>query len=266
MTWVYNCAKLTSMSRQNRSIINNLLRSWPKNTVVVSSWLKGQGVYRQLAGTYVKSGWIERIGQGAFKRADENVDWSGGLYTLQSQLNMSVHPAGKTALQLQGSAHYLPANLKQTKIVLFGSKSEKLPEWFKNYKWEVSVRYVMTGLFANNARLGLTTYNFGNYEIKISSSERAAIELCYDVPIRESFDELNQIMSGLTTFRPRMVQELLEKCNSVKTKRLFMYLAEKHDHSWVKKVNLEKVDFGKGKRSLCSNGRYDSKYKIVIPK
>lgn len=254
------------MDRQNRSIINNLLNSWPNNTVAVSTWLERQGVYRQLAGTYVKSGWIERIGQGAFKRAGENVNWNGGLYTLQTQLNMSVHPAGKTALQLQGNAHYLPANFKQAKIVLFGSKNEKLPEWFKNYKWEVTVRYVMTGLFGKDTGLGLTTYNSGNYEIKISSSERAAIELCYDVPIRESFDELDQIMSGLTTLRPGMVQELLEKCGSVKTKRLFMYLAEKHGHAWVKKLDLDKVGFGTGKRALCNNGHYDSKYKIVVPK
>ncbi len=254
------------MDRQNGSIINNLLRSWPKNTVAVSTWLDEQGVYRQLAGTYVKSGWIERLGQGAFKRVGENVDWSGGLYTLQTQLNMSVHPAGKTALQLQGNAHYLPARLKQSKIVLFGSKNEKLPKWFKSYKWEVAVRYVMTGLFGKDKGLGLTTYNSGNYEIKISSSERAAIELCYDVPIRESFDELDQIMSGLTTLRQQIVQELLEKCGSVKAKRLFMYLAEKHNHAWVKKLNLEKVNFGTGKRSLCNNGHYNSKYKIVVPK
>ena len=26
------------MDRQNRSIINNLLKSWPKNTVAVSTW------------------------------------------------------------------------------------------------------------------------------------------------------------------------------------------------------------------------------------
>ena len=255
------------MNGQNRSIINKLLSNWPKNTVAVSSWLEGQGVYRQLAGTYVKSRWIERIGKGAFKRAGETVDWSGGLYTLQSQLNMSVHPAGKTALQLQGSAHYLPGNLKQTKIVLFGSENEKLPEWFKNYRWDVSVRYVMTGLFGKDVELGLTTYNFGNYEVKISSVERAAMELCYDVPNRESFGEMDQIMSGLMTLRPRLVQELLEKCKSVKTKRLFMHLAEKHDHSWLKKLDLKNVDFGKGKRSLSSNnGHYDSKYKIVVPK
>ncbi len=254
------------MDRQNRSIINNLLRNWPQNTVTVSTWLDGQGVYRQLAGTYVKSGWIERIGRGAFKRAEENVEWSGGLYALQAQLNMSVHPAGKTALQLHGNAHYLPASLKQVNIVLFGYKNEKLPAWFKSYKWEVDVRYVMTGLFGDDPRQGLTTYNTGNYEITISSAERAAIELCYDVPIRESFGELYQIMSGLTTLRPRMVQGLLEKCRSVKAKRLFMYLAEKCDHPWVKKLDFERVNLGKGKRSLCNKGRYDSKYKIVVPK
>lgn len=266
MTIVYNCAKLTIMGRQNRSIINNLLRSWPKNTVAVYAWLDGQGVYRQLAGTYVKSRWIERVGQGAFKRAGGDLEWSGGLYALQTQLGMSVHPAGKTALQLQGNAHYLPASLKQAKIVLFGSKKEKLPAWFKNYKWGIDIRYVMTGLFEKDIALGLTTYNTGNYEIKISSPERAALEFCYDVPIRESFDELDQIMSGLITLRPRMVQELLEKCGSIKAKRLFMYLAEKHDHTWVNKLELERVDFGTGKRSLCNNGHYDSRYKIVVPK
>ena len=254
------------MDRQNRSIINNLLRNWPKNTVAVYAWLEKQGVYRQLAGTYIKSGWIERIGHGAFKRAGENINWSGGLYTLQTQLGMSVHPAGKTALQLQGNAHYLPASLKQEKVVLFGSGNEKLPAWFKRYKWEVEVRYVMTGLFGKDTDLGLTAYSAVNYEIKISSLERAALEFCYDVPIQESFGELDKIMSGLTTLRPRVIQELLEKCASVKAKRLFMYLAGKHNHAWVNKVNCEKVDFGIGKRALCNNGHYDSQYKIVVPK
>jgi hypothetical protein len=254
------------MDRQNGSIINNLLKNWPKNTVAVYAWLDVHGVYRQLADIYVKSGWIERIGQGAFKRAGENVEWSGGLYTLQTQLNMSVHPAGKTALQLQGNAHYIPANLKQSKIVLFGSKSEKLPVWFKNHKWVVEVRYVMTGLFGKDTFLGFTTYNVGNYDIKISSPERAALEFCYDVPMRESFNELDQIMSGLIMLRPWMVQDLLEKCGSVKAKRVFMYLAEKHNHAWINKINLEKVDLGTGKRALCKNGHYDSKYKIVVPK
>ena len=254
------------MDRQNGSIINNLLKNWPNNTVSVYAGLERQGVYRQLAGAYIKSGWIERIGQGAFKRAGESVEWSGGLYALQAQLNMSVHPAGKTALQLQGNAHYLPANLRQSRIVLFVSKNEKLPAWFKNHKWEVVIRYVMTGLFGKDMSLELTTYNAGNYDIKISPPERAALEFCYDVPARESFDELDHIMSGLATLRPHMVQDLLEECGSVKAKRLFMYLAEKHNHTWVNKLNLEKVSFGAGKRALYKNGHYDNKYKIVVPR
>ena len=254
------------MSRQNGSIINHLLKNWPKSTVAVYSWLKGKGVYRQLAETYFRGGWIERVGQGAFKRAGENIEWTGGLYTLQTQLGMSVHPAGRTALELQGLAHYLPASLKQQRVVLFGSEKQKLPAWFKNYNWGTNLRYVMTGLFTAYIIQGLTKYNTGYYEITISSPERAALEFCYDVPIRESFDELDQIMSGLTTLRPRMLQELLEACTSIKAKRLFMYLAEKHAHVWVGKLDPGKIDFGIGKRSLCVGGHYDSKYKIVVPK
>jgi len=254
------------MNRHNGSKINNLLKNWPKDTVAVYDWLDEQGVYRQLAGQYVKSGWIERIGQGAFKRSGDTVDWSGGLYTLQTQLKMSVHPAGKTALQLQGNAHYVPANLKQTKVVLFGSKNEKLPGWFRKFEWDTDVRYTMTNIFGKELSLGFTTYDTGNYEIKISSPERAALEFCYQVPNRESFDELDEIMSGLAALRPGVVQGLLEKCGSIKAKRLFMYLAEKHSHAWVNKLNLEKVNFGTGKRALSRDGRYNSKYQIVVPK
>ncbi len=254
------------MNRQNGSIINNLIRNWPKNTIAVYAWLENQGVYRQLADTYIKSGWIERIGQGAFKKKGETIEWSGGLYTLQTQLNMSAHPAGKTALQLHGNAHYLPANLDQSKIVLFGGKNEKLPAWFKNHKWKVEIRYIMTGLFGKDESPGQTIYDTGNYTIKISSPERAALEFCYEVPLNASFGELDHIMSGLTTLRPIMVQNLLEKCVSIKTKRLFMYLAEKHAHAWANKINLKKVNFGTGKRALCKNGHYNNKYKIVVPK
>jgi len=253
------------MNRQKRSIINKLLKKWPKGSIAVYSWLCTQGVYRQLADTYVKGSWLERVGRSAFKRSGETVDWSGGLYALQAHLNMSVHVAGKTALQMQGSAHYIPANLAQSNIVLFGVKNEKLPAWFKKYNWKVKVRYVMTGLFGDDELTGLTDYSTGNYRIKISSPERAALELCYDVPLKESFDEAGRIIAGLTTLRPQLVQGLLEICKSVKAKRLFMHLAEKHQHLWVKKLDLSKVNFGRGKRSLCRHGRYDKKYKIVLP-
>jgi hypothetical protein len=72
-------------------------------------------------------------------------------------------------------------------------------------------------------------------------------------------------MEGLTTLRSRLVQSLLERCVSVKVKRLFMLLAENSKHAWVQKVDLSKVDFGKGKRTLAKGGRFDSKYNITVP-
>ena len=235
---------------------------WPRGTLAGYDWLKAHGVYRQLAVTYVKGGWLERVARGAFKRAGDQVDWTGAVYALQTQLGLSVHPAGKTALQMQGLSHYLPVGLASS--YMFGSKDEKLPVWFKPFI--STVIYTMTNLFGDEKTLGLSDHKIGDYSIKVSSPERAMFEICYDVPEKVSFEEALQLMEGLTTLRPGVVQALLEKCHSVKTKRLFMYFAEEQGHAWLKKLNLSNVDFGSGKRSFVDGGLYNKKYQIVVPK
>ena len=239
--------------------------NWPKGTIATYDWLEGQGVYRQLADTYVNSGWLERVGRGAFKRAGEEADWTGALYAMQTQLKLSAHAAGKTALRMQGYAHYLALG-SETAAVLFGKSGEKLPAWFEHYPWKTKVRFTASNLFDHKKVSGLTDFDAGNYSIKISSAEKAMLEVCYDVPDKESFEEAGHFMEGLTTLRPNLVQELLEKCNSVKTKRLFMYFAEEYHHAWLKKLNLARVDFGKGNRSLCADGQYNKKYQLIVPK
>jgi hypothetical protein len=57
----------------------------------------------------------------------------------------------------------------------------------------------------------------------------------------------------------------LESCASIKVKRLFLFLAEKANHSWVKHLNIEKIDLGSGKRSIVKNGVYNPKFKITVP-
>lgn len=253
---------MSIMDSQNRSKINSLLMRWPKGTIATYDWLSTQDVYRQLADIYVNSGWIERVGRGAFKRSGDEVNWMGAVYAMQTQLNLTIHPAGKTALQMQGYAHYLPVGRVVSN--LFGCAGEKLPAWFKSFS--SNMRYTMTNLFGEDKSLGLTDFKAGEYSIKLSTPERAMLEVCYDVPDKESFEEAEQLMEGLTTLRPDLVQELLEQCNSVKTKRLFMYFAEEQNHAWIKRLNLSKVDFGSGKRSFFEGGEYNQKYKIVVPK
>jgi hypothetical protein len=44
-----------------------------------------------------------------------------------------------------------------------------------------------------------------------------------------------------------------------------MLLAEKHEHPWVKKLDLSRFNLGTGKIALTKGGVYNKKYKIVIP-
>ena len=73
-------------------------------------------------------------------------------------------------------------------------------------------------------------------------------------------------MEGLTTLKPSTVQQLLEHCKSVKVKRLFLYLAEKADHAWVKYINPEEIELGSGKRSIIKGGVYNVKYQMTVDK
>jgi hypothetical protein len=252
------------MGSSTSSKINQLLRLWPNGTVAVSSWLEKHGAYQQLVQKYEATDWLRRMGQGAYSKAADKVEWTGGLYAIQEQLKLPVHAGGKTSLQMQGYAHFLPMG-KGTTVSLFGPPDMKLPAWFKQYRWGVKVRYTTTNLFSGQADQGLTKKDLGLYSIKVSAPERAIMEVLYGFPQFDSYEEARLLMEGLTTLRPRVVQNLLENCVSVKVKRLFMLLAENCKHPWVRKVDLSKVDLGKGKRTLVKGGRFDPKYKITVP-
>ena len=108
-------------------------------------------------------------------------------------------------------------------------------------------------------------YSHKEFTVTISSPERAALEMLYYVPSKQEYDEASKIMESLLSLRPEIVEELLERCNSVKVKRLFLYIAEKHKLPWFTKLNLDRVDLGSGKRVIVENGVLDKKYKITVP-
>jgi hypothetical protein len=104
-----------------------------------------------------------------------------------------------------------------------------------------------------------------DFSVRISAPERAAMEMLHLVPVKVGFDQAQLIMGNLLSLRPDVVQRLLTICRSVKVKRLFLYMAESHEHQWLLNLNLSKIDLGKGKRMIIPNGRYDVKYKITVP-
>jgi hypothetical protein len=252
------------MASSTSSKINRLLKIWPSGAVAVLSWLEKQGIYQQLIHEYEKTSWVCKVGRGAYYKAGDKIEWPGALYAIQEQMGLPINAGGKTALQVQGYAHFLPMG-KGATVSLFGPPGVKLPAWFKQYRWSVKVRYTTTNLFSGQADQGLTKKDLGPYSIKVSAPERAIMEVLYGVPQVDSYEEARLLMEGLTTLRPRVVQGLLEKCASVKVKRLFMLLAESCKHAWVQKLDLSKINFGKGKRTLVKGGRFDPKYKITVP-
>ncbi len=45
-----------------------------------------------------------------------------------------------------------------------------------------------------------------------------------------------------------------------------MFLAEACNHAWAGKLDLSKVNFGKGKRMIVKGGRLNPKYNVCVPK
>ncbi len=250
------------MSFINSKKINHLISDWPSGAVYLSSWLKQSGISGQLLNRYKKSGWISSVGSGAVKRVGDEVGYQGALYALQSQRNSSIHVGGKSALELQGRLHYL--KLKTTAVCLFGDWKEHLPLWFSSTDWGVSVEYHRTSFLPSN--LEVVEFEVKNFTIKISSPLRAFLECLYLAPKKQDLVECYELMEGLNNLRPLQVQKLLEACESIKVKRLFVFMAEKAGHAWFKHVDLSKVNLGSGKRSIVIGGQLDPKYQITLPK
>ncbi len=250
------------MSTEIGSKINKLLASQPVGVVLLSSWLTGQGYSADLQKRYRKSHWLETIGPGAMIRRADKVEYPGAIYALQKEAGLSIHPAGKTALSLQGKAHYLELAVK--KVTLFGDAKERLPAWLKKHDWGISIDYHSTSFLPMG--MGMTELVRGAFSIQISSPARALMECLYLAPQKQNLTECYELMEGLNNIRPGLVQALLEQCKSVKVARLFLYMAEKAGHEWVKYLDLSKVNLGKGNRSIVKNGAYVSRYRITVPK
>ena len=241
--------------------INKLLQKWPNNTVATARWLKRQGVDHRLASKYVQSGWLTRLGHGAYIRTGSSVNWTGGIHALQTQLGLDIHIGAISALDLRGYAHYLA--LGGRPVVLFGNPGTKLPAWFSTHQWSQPIIFITTGVFQSCNDYS-STLDIDGIELAAAPLERAAIEMLYLVPKRQSYEEAVQIMATLTTLRPNVVQQLLNECTSVKAKRLFMHIAEQLRLPCLSHIDLSTVNFGSGRRSIHTGGKLMHKYELII--
>lgn len=244
--------------------INRIMQAWPSGTVKSSQELAALNVSSSLAQRYVAQGWLVSLGRGVYAKSHDTIGWLGGLHCLQQQKTCFITAGGRTALELQGYSHYVPSHERE--IFLFAPSRKKLPAWFAGYDWGRAIIFTSTSLFPGRLAKSLTEYDVGAFTVQISSPERAALELLYHVPGKVSFDEARNIVQSLATLRPDLVQALLEQCNSIKAKRLFLYLARDSGLRWYQRLDITSIDLGSGKRVIVKNGTLDREFGITVPR
>ncbi len=61
------------------------------------------------------------------------------------------------------------------------------------------------------------------------------------------------------------MQNLLENCKSIKSKRLLLCFAGLCEHQCFSRLNTQKIDLGSGIREITKGGKLNSKYNLVLP-
>jgi hypothetical protein len=263
--------------------LNRLEREVPEGVLVDAAWLKKHGYSRQLLSHYVSAGWLTQPTRGVYSRPRGSLSWQQVVISLQALLDYPLLVGGRTALELQGHAHYLPHEQKE--VHLYGPKSP--PKWL--HKLPLNTRFVyhndrklfrsalpMKGLTQLEGRKKpdtdvaqdswtILTWGQWNWPLALSTPERAALELLDELPKRESFHQAHVLMQSLFNLSPRRLQKLLVDCRSVKVKRLFFFFADQNHHAWLKRLDKKAIDLGKGKRMLVKGGKLDKTYHITVP-
>lgn len=265
------------MSEQKSEKLNSLLAGLSDRGVVSSGWLKAHGYSSSLVSRYIASGWLDSPARGVYQRRGGRLTWAGVVRALQDGDGLQLHVGGRFALAWHGHEHYLRLGESET-VTLFGS--ENLPGWVG--KLPLKAKVVLCGKSPFN--LEAPTFNAETTDealrafglewvdadgdlgrVVFSTPERALLELCDGVSDASLVYEVDALMQGADTLRPQRVSMLLQHCTSIKAKRLFLALAERHQHAWLAHVSLDGVYLGKGKRCLVPGGHLNPTYQITLP-
>lgn len=202
--------------------IKEVLAGVPRGTPFGLPELEALGVSRQLAAHYAASGWLFRLGHGAYSLPGDELTRDGTVRYLQQRVE-GLHVAGKSALSLHGVRHFLS---HREKLVLWGDHRFDLPNWLTE---RFPARYVFRNLFdwpdTDLVQRTISTPPGAAEGLKVSVPERALLELLDEVGGNESLEEARNLFEGVRNLRQDVVGELLSCCSSVKVVRLFLTLS-----------------------------------------
>jgi hypothetical protein len=236
----------------------------PDGQVVNRNWLKSKGFNRTTVDYFVRSGKLERVGHGVYRRPGPQLKWEHIVYSLQ-ELDYPIHVGGRSALDLQGMAHYLPLGGIKT-VELYGVN--KLPSWLNRLNLNVKFAARGKGGFGKLPKDALTTRPFGHWDwlLSFATMELALFELLGRVRDEAGFELVDKYFESAVNLRPKLLDSLLQSCRQVKTKRLFLWFSDRHNHAWRNKLETNNIKLGSGKRMIVKGGALDKAYSITVPR
>lgn len=254
----------------NLSIMNTKLtlsQLVPFGMITTKKWLLSKGISLHRVDNGVKSHKLISLTPGVYARTDMPVGWEGVICSLQQMSNETIQLGGLSALELLGFAQYLSKNNMTRHLYSY----TKLPAWLgrltlpTKFKWH-STKTMWSESFDLESYAVDHRWRDDLPPIKVSCPEKAYLEMLMSVPKNVSFEHADELMQGMTSLSPKKLMVLLHACQSVKVKRLFFWLAERHNYLWIQKLDFREFDLGKGKRVIADKGKLDNKYNITVPK
>lgn len=208
--------------------IKKLQTSVPRGVPVDTERLTALGISAALAHSYVKSGWLEKLGRGVFMFSGDTLDRDGTLRFLERKIP-GLHVAGRTALAWRGYRHNVASH---EPLVLWGDRSATLPVWFRE---RFEARYSGPHLFEDDLPSGFCIAPLPESPDgpSVAEPERALLEMLSEVGVHQEAAEARHIMEGIRQLRARQLSRLLAACRMVKAVRLCVVWAEELALPWA---------------------------------
>lgn len=234
-----------------------------EGVLVDRKWLSQQGIKATAVDYYLRSNKLEAITAGLYRKPGPPLKWQHIVYSL-SVLGHAVHVGHMTALSYHGYEQYLhlggPGPVRLYSI-------ESLPSWMGRLETTFDFIKMRRNPFSNST-VGVVEVPFGTWDwpIRYATPERAFLELASTIETEEEILGAVELLEGAAHLRPRLMQVLLEACDSIKAKRLFLWLARSAGHSWYRYLDIAAIHLGTGKRQIVPGGALDGQFLITVPR
>jgi len=246
-------------------IMKNLENILRPGYLVNRKILYSYGLTRPDVDYYVRSGFLTSFAHGVYHRKSDYNLTSHEIIASLEDLGYSAHVGGFSVVSEAGLDHFVSVRDIAPSISLYSAES--LPKWLNNKSFPLPFTSTKQSWLSKlpNSVYRKQSFSQWSREVKYATLELALLEQLVDAKLESDIVAIDRQLEGMANLSPTRLNELLRLCPNIKAKRLCGWLLQRHDHAWIKRIQWDTVDLGKGKRSIIKGGRYNDQWQITVP-